>query len=227
MKILVADDESLIRELLCDILQQENYQVETASNGFEVLELLKQHSDFSLVLLDVMMPGMDGIKTLRKIRETSKIPVILLTALGDSGSELKGLEVGANDYIKKPFHKKILLARINIAIKNNISALVEKEQEKQYGKLRIDTDACKIIVDGKECRLTYKEYQLLTYMYDNKNIVLSREQILEKIWGYDYEGDVRTIDTHIKMLRTDLGECGSYLRTIRGMGYMFEAGDEL
>lgn len=219
-KILIADDDYLLRDLLKDILEKEDYQVEEAEDGIQALEMIEEKKDFDLIILDIMMPGKNGKEVLREIRKTSRIPVIMLTALGDTKSELEGFSLGACDYVSKPFHAKVLLARVR-------AALLYKDASKtgewnRVGKLEVDLKGCRVMVNGKEAVLTNKEYQLLLYMMENRNIVLTRDQILERIWGFDYEGDIRTIDTHIKMLRMDLGECGNYIRTVRGIGYAFQ-----
>lgn len=219
-KILIADDDYLFRDLLKDILEKENYEILEAKDGVEALECFRKNPDLSLLLLDIMMPGKDGMEVLREIRKTSEIPVIMLTALGDARSELRGFRAGACDYISKPFHGEVLLARIRAALA--YKAPKPDKDRWRVGSLEVDLKGCHVLVDGKECVLTNKEYQLLLYLMENKNIVLTRDQILEHIWGFDYNGDVRTIDTHIKMLRTDLAQCGSYIRTVRGIGYAFQ-----
>lgn len=224
-KILIADDDYLLRDLLKDILEKEDYQVEEAEDGIQTLEMIEEKKDFDLIILDIMMPGKNGKEVLKEIRKTSQIPVIMLTALGDTKSELEGFSLGACDYVSKPFHAKVLLARVR-------AALLYKDASKtgdwnRVGSLEVDLKGCRVLVNGKEAVLTNKEYQLLLYMMENRNIVLTRDQILERIWGFDYEGDIRTIDTHIKMLRMDLGECGNYIRTVRGIGYAFQPEDGL
>lgn len=219
-KILIADDDYLLRDLIRDILEKENYEILEAKDGVEALECFRKNSDLSLLLLDIMMPGKDGMEVLREIRKTSEIPVIMLTALGDARSELRGFRAGACDYISKPFHGEVLLARIRAALA--YKAPKPDKDRWRVGSLEVDLKGCHVLVDGKECVLTNKEYQLLLYLMKNKNIVLTRDQILEHIWGFDYDGDVRTIDTHIKMLRMDLAQCGSYIRTVRGIGYAFQ-----
>lgn len=219
-KILIADDDYLLRDLIRNILEKENYEILEAKDGVEALECFRKNSDLSLLLLDIMMPGKDGMEVLREIRKTSEIPVIMLTALGDARSELRGFRAGACDYISKPFHGEVLLARIRAALA--YKAPKPDKDRWRVGSLEVDLKGCHVLVDGKECVLTNKEYQLLLYLMENKNIVLTRDQILEHIWGFDYDGDVRTIDTHIKMLRMDLAQCGSYIRTVRGIGYAFQ-----
>lgn len=220
-KILVADDDFLIRGLLRDILEREGYEVAEAEDGIRALEYYRGHQDLDLIILDILMPGRNGLSVLREIHQNSRIPVIMLTALGTSENELEGFEEGACDYITKPFHAQVLLARVRAALEYK-SAETEERNRCTVGKLTVDLDACSVQAAGAEVELTNKEYQLLVYLMENRNIVLSRNQILERIWGFDYEGDIRTIDTHIKMLRTDLGECGNYIRTVRGMGYVFQ-----
>jgi DNA-binding response OmpR family regulator len=225
-KILIADDDYLMRDLLRDILEKENYQVLEAEDGVRALEVYRQHPDLDLILLDVLMPLKNGFRVLKEIRENSNISVIMLTALGDSGNELEGFEAGACDYISKPFHTKVLLARIRAALEYKAVSREKCDQDKRrIGELYVDLAACRVLVAGQEVILTNKEYQLLLYLIENRNIVLTRDQMLERIWGFDYEGDIRTIDTHIKMLRTDLGICGSYIRTVRGIGYVFQTED--
>lgn len=221
-KILIADDDDLLRELLHDILEQEGYKVIEAEDGIRALEQYRKESDIDLAILDILMPGKDGIAVLREMQSASDIPVILLTALGSPQNELEGFEQGACDYVSKPFHNELLLARVHAALKYKGTHGAEEKRTQRMGDLEIDLDSCSVYVQGKRVELTNKEYQLLTYLMENKNIVLTRDQILERIWGFDYEGDIRTIDTHIKMLRMDLGNCGNHIHTVRGMGYIFK-----
>ena len=216
-KILVADDDYLLRDLIKDILEEKHYIVLEARDGKETLELFYQNPDLSLIILDIMMPEFSGMEVLKKIRQQSQIPVLVRTALGDSANELKGFQGGANDYMAKPFHPEILLARAE-----NLMRMVHNDarQYLQVGEIVADQNRRRVFVKDEEISLTHKEYQLLIYLMHNRDIVLSRDQILEKIWGFDYEGDIRTIDTHIKMLRMDLKSCGNYIRTVRGMGYI-------
>ena len=224
-KILVADDDPFLRELLRDILEQAGYQVLEAEDGIRALEYYRTASDLDLVILDILMPGRDGLAVLKEIRADSDIPVIMLTALGTSENELKGFEQGACDYVTKPFHARVLLARVQAALRFKGKKDGEPEHDlRHFGELEVDLDACVVRIRGQKAELTNKEYQLLVYLIENRNIVLTRDQILERIWGFDYEGDIRTIDTHIKMLRTDLRECGNYIRTVRGIGYLFGEG---
>lgn len=219
ISLLLADDDELLRSLVKEILEEEGYIVYEAVNGTEALHIFYEHSDLALVILDVMMPEIDGIEVLNDIRKLSDIPVLMLTALGDSNSELLGLRSGANDYVSKPFHYEILLERIKNLLKMfNTRGLMNST----IGILTVDFDGRKVFVKEEEVVLNNKEFQLLEYLISNQGIVLSREKILDRIWGYDYEGDIRTIDTHVKMLRANLGKAGSYIKTIRGVGYSFE-----
>lgn len=219
VKILLADDEELLRNLVKEVLEEQNYLVYEAENGEEALDIFYAEQDFSLVILDVMMPKLDGLAVLDEIRNVSDVPVLMLTALGDSSSELAGLKHGANDYVSKPFHYEVLIERIKNLLKMfNAQGL----DMITIGNLRVDFGAHKVFVSEAEITLNNKEFQLLEYLISNRGIVLSREKILDRIWGFDYEGDMRTIDTHIKMLRSDLREAGNYIKTIRGIGYSFE-----
>lgn len=220
-KILIADDDELLRELLHDILEQEGYEVIEAEEGIRALELYKRTPDIDLAILDILMPGRDGISVLKEIQSSSDIPVIMLTALGNPENELEGFENGACDYVTKPFHKEVLLARVQAALRFKRNKRSEAFHIQRMGDLEVDLDSCTVYVKKEKAELTNKEYQLLTYLMENRNIVLTRDQILERIWGFDYEGDIRTIDTHIKMLRMDLKSCGNYIHTVRGMGYLF------
>lgn len=226
-KILVADDDYLLRDLLRDVLERAGYQVIEAEDGVRALEAFQKHEDLDLAILDILMRGKDGLTVLKEIHRTSAIPVIMLTALGTPENELEGFREGACDYISKPFHSDILLARVRAALEYKSQSQNESRNRLALGRLAVDLDGCNVWAGGKRTDLTNKEYQLLIYLLENKGIVLTRDQILEHIWGFDYEGDVRTIDTHIKMLRTDLGECGNYIRTVRGIGYTIQLEDSL
>ena len=217
--ILLADDDELLRNLVKEVLEEEGYIVYEAVNGAEALDIFYKHQDLELVILDVMMPEIDGIGVLDDIRKLSDIPVLMLTALGDSNSELTGLRHGVNDYVSKPFHYEILLERIKNLLKMSNTRGLESST---IGILTIDYEGRKVFVKENEVVLNNKEFQLLEYLISNQGIVLSREKILSRIWGYDYEGDIRTIDTHVKMLRANLGEAGNYIKTVRGVGYAFE-----
>ena len=217
--ILLADDDELLRNLVKEVLEEEGCIVYEAVNGAEALDIFYKHQDLELVILDVMMPEIDGIGVLDDIRKLSDIPVLMLTALGDSNSELTGLRHGANDYVSKPFHYEILLERIKNLLKMSNTRGLDSST---IGILTIDYEGRKVFVKENEVVLNNKEFQLLEYLISNQGIVLSREKILSRIWGYDYEGDIRTIDTHVKMLRANLGEAGNYIKTVRGVGYAFE-----
>lgn len=219
IKILLADDDELLRNLVKEVLEEENYIVYGAEDGQQALELFYEKKDFSLVILDVMMPQIDAIAVLDDIRSISDVPILMLTALGDSSSELTGLRHGANDYVSKPFHYEILLERIKNLLK---LTKVQGLDIIKFERLMVDYAAHKVFVDDEEVVLNNKEFQLLEYLISNQGIVLSREKILDRVWGFDYEGDIRTIDTHIKMLRATLKEAGNYIKTVRGVGYSFE-----
>lgn len=219
ISLLLADDDDLLRNLVKEVLEEEEYVVYEAGSGAEALDIFYKHNDLALVILDVMMPEIDGISVLDDIRRVSDIPVLMLTALGDSNSELLGLRHGANDYVTKPFHYEILLERIKNLLKLSNTIGLESNTT---GILTIDYAGRKVFVKEEEVVLNNKEFQLLEYLVLNQGIVLSREKILDRIWGYDYEGDIRTIDTHVKMLRANLKEAGNYIKTIRGVGYSFE-----
>lgn len=219
IKILLADDDILLRNLVKEVLEEENYKVYEAEDGQQALELFYEKKDFSLVILDVMMPKVDGIAVLDDIRGISDVPILMLTALGDSSSELTGLRHGANDYVSKPFRYEILLERIKNLLKMTNAQGLEVSR---FEHMMVNYAAHKVFVDGEEVVLNNKEFQLLEYLISNQGIVLSRERILDRIWGFDYEGDIRTIDTHIKMLRATLKNAGNYIKTVRGVGYSFE-----
>lgn len=220
IKILLADDDELLRNLVKEILEEENYIMYGAKDGQQALELFYEEKDFSLVILDVMMPKIDGIAVLDDIRSISDVPVLMLTALGDSSSELTGLRHGANDYVSKPFHYDVLLERIKNLLRMTKAPSLDTVK---FDRLVVDYAAHKVFVDDEEVILNNKEFQLLEYLISNQGIVLSRGKILDRVWGFDYEGDIRTIDTHIKMLRAALKEAGDYIKTVRGVGYFFEA----
>ncbi len=218
-KILVVDDDKMIRNLLCDILRNQKYEVFEAEDGMEAIRIFVEEKDFNLVLLDVMMPEMDGWQVLKEIRAISNVPVIMLTALENDDYEIKGLNNGANDYITKPFSYEVLLARIKAALR---SSGFNQDEMIIAGKIEINEIEHKVYVEGEEVILNNKEYQLLTYLIKNQKIAMDRDRILVAVWGYDYEGTARTVDTHIKMIRSKLGVAGDYIRTIRGTGYCFE-----
>ena len=218
--ILVVDDEYRMRKLVKDFLVKENCRVLEAEDGEIALQIFEENKEkINLVLLDVMMPKLDGWSVLRQIRQESKIPVIMLTARGEEQDELFGFELGVDEYISKPFSPKILIARI----KAIINRTTEKQKEKKnYDGIEIDTEGRTVTVDGKNIELSLREYELLKYLLDNENVALSRDKILNNVWNYDYYGDSRTIDSHIKKIRHKLGKKGKYIKTIRGVGYKFE-----
>ncbi|AQS06932.1 response regulator transcription factor [Clostridium beijerinckii] len=219
IKILIAEDDNIFRDLVCDIVRKEGYMPIEACDGEEAINMFFNNNDIDLVILDVMMPVYDGWEVLKEIREKSEVPIIMLTALGDEKHEVLGLKKGADDYIGKPFSYEIFVARLN-----NIVKKVKKRfsDEIAVGNLRIYQRTHKVVIDDEEIKLNPKEYNLLLYLVGNANTVLSREQILDKVWGYNFDGDIRTIDTHIKTLRAKLSEQGDWIKTIRGSGYMFE-----
>ena len=218
--ILVVDDESRIRKLLKDFLIKESYSILEAADGEEALKGYEENSNkIKLILLDVMMSKLDGWSVLRQIRQSSKVPVIMLTARSEEQDELFGFELGVDEYISKPFSPKILVARIK-AILNRTQA--KESQTKDYGGIVIDTEGRTVSVDDKPIELSLREYELLKYLLDNENVALSRDKILNNVWNYDYYGDSRTIDSHIKKIRHKLGKRGKYIKTMRGVGYKFE-----
>ena len=219
MKILVVDDESRMRKLIRDFLEREDYQVLEAADGVEAMDLFYSYKDIDLIILDVMMPRMDGWQVCKEVREHSKVPIMMLTARAEEQSELKGFELGVDEYVAKPFSPKILVARVHALLKRAKSA---EEAAIDAGGIVIDKSAHMVTIDGKTVDLSVKEFELLTYFVENQKIALSREKILNHVWNYDYFGDARTIDTHVKKLRNKLGEKGNYIKTIWGMGYKFE-----
>ena len=218
--ILVVDDESRMRKLVKDFLAQKQYKVLEAADGEEALTVFEENQNkINLILLDVMMPKLDGWSVLRQIRQKSKVPIIMLTAKGEEMDELQGFECGADEYIAKPFSPKILTARVDAIIRRAYG--VDSNEIIEIGGITIDKAAHIVKIDGEEIELSYKEFELLTYFIENKGIALSREKILNNVWNYDYYGDARTIDTHVKKLRKKMGEKGDYIKTIWGMGYKF------
>lgn len=220
IKILVVDDESRMRKLVRDFLIRDNFEVIEAGDGEEALDLFYRDKDISLIILDIMMPKINGWEVCREIRETSKVPIIMLTAKGDENDELQGFDLGVDEYISKPFSPKILVARVE-AILRRANKISEQETVKAGG-IVIDKAAHLVTVDEERVELSYKEFELLVYFIENQGIALSREKILNHVWNYDYFGDARTIDTHVKKLRNKLGKRGGYIKTIWGMGYKFE-----
>ncbi|MCM1027907.1 MAG: response regulator transcription factor [Roseburia sp.] len=219
-KILVADDESRMRKLVRDFLVKAGYEVMEAGDGEEALELFYEQKDIALIVLDVMMPKVDGWQVCREIRAESKVPIILLTARGDEQDELQGFRLGVDEYISKPFSPKILVARIEAILRR--TAPQGEDELLSCGSIRIDKAAHQVFIDDKPIELSYKEFELLTYFVENKGIALSREKILNHVWNYDYFGDARTIDTHVKKLRSKMGDKGDLIKTIWGMGYKLE-----
>lgn len=220
IKVLMVDDESRMRKLVSDFLTRKGYIVIEAGDGEEALDRFYADKDISLVILDVMMPKMNGCDVCREIRKNSKVPIIMLTAKSDESSELNGFECGADEYIAKPFSPKILTARVDALIRRSYS--IDSSEVTDVGGIIIDKAAHIVKIDGQEIDLSFKEFELLTYFVDNKGLALSREKILNNVWNYDYFGDARTIDTHVKKLRKKLGDKGDYIKTIWGMGYKFE-----
>ena len=219
IKVLMVDDESRMRKLVSDFLTRKGYIVIEAGDGEEALDRFYADKDISLVILDVMMPKMNG-DVCREIRKNSKVPIIMLTAKSDESSELNGFECGADEYIAKPFSPKILTARVDALIRRSYS--IDSSEVTDVGGIIIDKAAHIVKIDGQEIDLSFKEFELLTYFVTNQGVALSRERILNNVWNYDYFGDARTIDTHVKKLRSKLGEKGEYIKTIWGMGYKFE-----
>ena len=220
LKILVVDDESRMRKLVRDFLVKQNFEVLEAADGEEALDKFYADKEIALIILDVMMPKMNGWDVCKEIRETSKVPIIMLTAKGEESDELLGFDIGADEYISKPFSPKILVARVEAILRR--TGKKDDEEVLEIGGIVIDRLAHQVKVDGKELDLSYKEFELLTYFVENKGIALSREKILNHVWNYVYFGDARTIDTHVKKLRSKLGSRGEYIKTIWGMGYKFE-----
>lgn len=221
LKIMVVDDESRMRKLVKDFLVKQNYEVMEAGDGSEALDIFFENQDIALIILDVMMPRMDGWQVCREVRNYSKVPIIMLTARTDERDELQGFQLGVDEYIAKPFSPKILVARVE-AILRRTNQLTEDEVL-SCGGISIDQAAHVVTIDGKTVDLSFKEFELLTYFMENKGIALSRERILNSVWNYDYFGDARTIDTHVKKLRSKLGEKGDLIKTVWGMGYKLEA----
>ncbi|RDY31140.1 response regulator transcription factor [Lachnotalea glycerini] len=220
LKILVVDDESRMRKLVKDFLVKQDYEVIEAADGAEALEQFYAVKDIALIILDVMMPQIDGWQVCREVRECSKVPVIMLTAKADERDELQGFELGVDEYIAKPFSPKILVARVEALLRR--ANVLNKDDVIKVGGIEINKAAHMVYIDEEAIELSFKEFELLTYFIENQGIALSREKILNSVWNYDYFGDARTIDTHVKKLRNKLGVKGNYIRTIWGMGYKFE-----
>lgn len=218
--ILVVDDESRMRKLIKDFLASKGYSILEAEDGEKALEVFEENKKkINLIILDVMMPKLDGWSVLRQIRQDSKIPIIMLTARGEEQDELFGFELGVDEYISKPFSPKILVARVEAILKRTNQDIKEL---KDYGGIQINQEGRTVTVDGKLIELSLREYELLVYLVSNENIALSRDKILNNVWNYDYYGDSRTIDSHVKKIRHKLGKKGKYIKTIRGVGYKFE-----
>ena len=223
-KILVIDDESRMRKLVRDFLTNKGYAVLEAGNGEEAMEIFYEDKEIDLLILDVMMPKMDGWEVCREVRKTSKVPIIMLTAKADERDELLGFELGVDEYVTKPFSPKILVARVEAILRRSNGG--NDDDSIHIGDITMDKNAHEVMVDGKLVELSYKEFELLAYFIENQGIALSRERILNNVWNYDYFGDARTIDTHVKKLRSKLGKRGEYIKTIWGMGYKFEVGKD-
>lgn len=219
LRVLVVDDESRMRKLVKDFLSKKNFEVLEAENGEQAVDIFFNHKEISLIILDVMMPKMDGWQVCREIRQYSKVPIIMLTAKSDEKDELLGFELGVDEYISKPFSPKILVARVEAILRR---ANVLEEGVIDVGGIILDKSAHQVKIDDVNIDLSYKEFELLTYFITNQGVALSRERILNNVWNYDYFGDARTIDTHVKKLRSKMGSKGDYIKTIWGMGYKFE-----
>lgn len=220
LKILVVDDEQRMRKLVKDFLNKQGFVVLEAEDGEQAVDVFFANKDIALIILDVMMPKMDGWQVCREIRETSKVPIIMLTARSEERDELQGFELGVDEYISKPFSPKILVARVNAILRRTLGNTAGDVIE--AGDIKIDKAAHIVKINDKMIDLSYKEFELLSYFVENQGIALSREKILNNVWNYDYFGDARTIDTHVKKLRSKLGDRGEYIKTIWGMGYKFE-----
>ncbi len=224
IKILVVDDESRMRKLVRDFLVKKGYDVVEAGDGEEALDKFYADKEIALIILDVMMPKLNGFEVCKEIREHSKVPIIMLTAKGGENDELNGFELGVDEYISKPFSPKILVARVEAILRRTNHT--DEPQILNAGAITIDQSAHIVTIDGKQVDLSYKEFELLTYFIENAGIALSREKILNSVWNYDYFGDARTIDTHVKKLRAKMGDKGRYITTVWGMGYKFEVTEE-
>lgn len=220
IKILVVDDESRMRKLVKDFLTKSGYFVIEAADGCEAMDIFYKNKDIALMILDVMMPKMDGWEVCAEVRQTSKIPIIMLTARGDEKDELRGFELGVDEYISKPFSPKILVARVEAILRRSQNK--EEDNIMEFAGILLDRNAHMVVIDGQNIDLSYKEFELLTYFMENAGIALSREKILNNVWNYDYFGDARTIDTHVKKLRSKMGEKGNLIKTIWGLGYKLE-----
>ena len=220
LKILVVDDEMRMRKLVGDFLKKSGYQVLEAGDGSAALDIFFEQNDIALVILDVMMPKLDGWQVCKEIRQYSKVPIIMLTAKSEEQDELLGFELGVDEYITKPFSPKILVARVEAILRRTSGS--DGERILSAGGICIDQSAHSVTIDGQPIDLSYKEFELLTFFMENNGIALSREKILNHVWNYDYYGDARTIDTHVKKLRSKMGDKGDMIKTIWGMGYKLE-----
>lgn len=220
IKILVVDDESRMRKLIRDFLEREGYQIIEAADGVEAIDRFYENKEIDLIILDVMMPRMDGWQVCKEVRAYSRVPIMMLTARAEEQNELKGFELGVDEYMTKPFSPKILVARVGALLKRAKNLSVEGVID--AGGILINKEAHMVTIDGESIDLSVKEFELLNFFVENQRIALSREKILNHVWNYDYFGDARTIDTHVKKLRSKLGEKGNYIKTIWGMGYKFE-----
>ena len=223
IKVLVVDDEARMRKLVKDFLSVKGFTVLEAGDGEEAVDIFFEQKDIALILLDVMMPKMDGWEVVKTIRKYSQVPIIMLTARGEERDELQGFSLGVDEYISKPFSPKILVARVEAILRRTSAGASDVTEG---GGIVLDKVAHQVTIDGKPVDLSYKEFELLSYFIDNQGIALSREKILNNVWNYDYFGDARTIDTHVKKLRSKLGDKGEYIKTIWGMGYKFEVGEQ-
>ncbi|MGN0465475.1 MAG: response regulator transcription factor [Lachnospiraceae bacterium] len=220
LKILVVDDESRMRKLVKDFLKKKDFEVLEAANGEEAIDIFFHDKNISLIILDVMMPKMDGWEVVKEIRQYSKVPIIMLTAKSDESDELLGFDLGVDEYVSKPFSPKILVARVEAILRRTNS--VKGGEVLKAGDIELDISAHEVKINGEKIELSFKEFELLNYFVVNQGVALSREKILNNVWNYDYFGDARTIDTHVKKLRSKLGKRGEYIKTIWGMGYKFE-----
>lgn len=223
-KILVVDDEEKIREVIREYAEFEGHTVVEAKDGMEAVNICK-NEDFDVIVMDIMMPKLDGFSAYKEIRKTKDIPVLMLSARGEEYDKLFGFEIGIDDYVVKPFSPKEVMARLNVIVRRNVKVKQEKpiKQKYQFGGLEIDITGRNVYVDGEKVEMTPKEYDLLFYLVQNQNIALSREKLLQEVWGFDFFGDDRTVDTHIKMIRNSIGIYRDYIVTLRGVGYKFEA----
>ena len=221
-KILIVDDETRMRKLIGDFLVANDFDIVEAADGEEALKVFYETKGISLIVLDVMMPKLDGYDTLKMIRKDSKVPVVMLTAKGEENDQIKGFQAGADDYVQKPFSPKVLVARINAILKRNDTS----NENVEIGGIKIDKTAHQVFVDDKPVDFSFKEFELIDYLIENKGIALTREKILNAVWNFDYYGDARTVDTHIKKVRAKLGKKGDYIKTLWGFGYKFEYEDD-